>query len=365
MCSAIEALGHNVTIVRPSRFSDSLKHISVSDYYGTNLAADIVRLRHIDLASITRWVPIQKLRNALLVLDGFLFARSASRAVDRMSVDIAYVRDWEVAEALVKRGIPTILELHLVAPSNWQRKRITKLTLDKNIKLVVAITAGVASVLMQIGVPSGKLMVEPDAVDSKEYGSLPNKIKARVEFELPAESKIACYTGSFYGWKGVGEIIDAAKLSPEFTFVLAGGELKDLPSGCVRKVTSASNIVVLGRLAPLKIPRLQAASDVLLLPNSGKQEISSEFTSPLKMFEYMAAHRPIVATDLPSLREHLQHGHNSLLVEPDDAASLAGGIRRVMEDEELSKRIATSAYEYVKAYSWTGRSSRVLDRAAK
>ena len=106
------------------------------------------------------------------------------------------------------------------------------------------------------------------------------------------------------------------------------------------------------------VPKYLAASDVLVLPNSEKG--LSEFTSPLKLFEYMAAKRPIVASDLPSLREILSES-NAVMVRPDDPAALAEGIQKVLEDEELAKKLAGNAYIDVQQYSWDKRAMRILE----
>ena len=70
---------------------------------------------------------------------------------------------------------------------------------------------------------------------------------------------------------------------------------------------------------------------MLVLPNPASA-ISSRFTSPLKLFEYMAAGRPIVASDLPALREVLTPDADAVLVAPGNAGALAAGIRRVVTD---------------------------------
>src|ERR1044071_10426309 len=79
----------------------------------------------------------------------------------------------------------------------------------------------------------------------------------------------------------------------------------------------------------------QKAADVLVLPHSMKYLHSAYYTSPLKLFEYMAAGAPIVAAELPSIREVIKHGDNGWLVAPDDAGAVGGGIRHVLQDRRL------------------------------
>src|SRR5205085_12422830 len=84
------------------------------------------------------------------------------------------------------------------------------------------------------------------------------------------------------------------------------------------------------------------------------------YTSPLKLFEYMAARRPIVASDLPSLREVLAHDQNALLVPPDDPATLAAGLSSVLSDPARGERLAGAAWREVQGRSWDARAQAIV-----
>jgi len=88
--------------------------------------------------------------------------------------------------------------------------------------------------------------------------------------------------------------------------------------------------------------------------------ISASFTSPLKLFEYMAAGVPIVASDLPSTREILTPEVNAVLVPPNNPQALAAGIQRVLEDRDLANRIAQNALEDVMQFSWKKRAEKII-----
>jgi glycosyltransferase involved in cell wall biosynthesis len=88
---------------------------------------------------------------------------------------------------------------------------------------------------------------------------------------------------------------------------------------------------------------------------------AAEFTSPIKLFEYMASRRPIVATSLPSIKEILKDGSNALLVGPDDVDLLVKGIKRVLEDHALAEKLAAQAGSDVKKYTWEKRVKRILN----
>ena len=102
------------------------------------------------------------------------------------------------------------------------------------------------------------------------------------------------------------------------------------------------------------------ACDVTTIPWAWT-EFSAYYTSPLKLFEYMAAGVPIVASRLPSLGEVLRHDENGWLVEPGDPVALAEGIDEVLSDGDRSASLARQAAVDVQRYSWSNRGAQILD----
>jgi len=88
---------------------------------------------------------------------------------------------------------------------------------------------------------------------------------------------------------------------------------------------------------------------------------AAEFTSPIKLFEYMASRRPIVATALPSVKEILEDGKNALIVEPNSEDSLYYGIKRALDDRELAERLALQASNDARNYTWEERAKKILN----
>jgi glycosyltransferase involved in cell wall biosynthesis len=108
-----------------------------------------------------------------------------------------------------------------------------------------------------------------------------------------------------------------------------------------------------------------AAADVLLLPNSARSTLSARHTSPMKAFEYMAAGRAIVASDLPSIREIYEDEVDALLVPPDDPEAFSRAIRRLLEDESLGRRLGAAAREKARGCTWEARALGILEFARR
>jgi glycosyltransferase involved in cell wall biosynthesis len=170
------------------------------------------------------------------------------------------------------------------------------------------------------------------------------------------------YAGHLYPWKGVDLVIEAVAALPDTRGIIVGGHEGERDLARVKAFASeldcASRVTFTGLIPPPQVAAALARADVLVLPNRASA-ISNEFTSPLKLFEYMASGRPIVASGLPSLREVLRDGENALLVEPGNPQAFVAAIVRVRDEEMLGARLAARAREDVRDFTWARRAERL------
>ena len=170
------------------------------------------------------------------------------------------------------------------------------------------------------------------------------------------------YAGHLYPWKGVDVLLQALVKLEGVNATIIGGDAAEPDfqrlQDTSRSIGLGSRVEFVGMVEPSRVSGLLAKGDVLVLPNVGA-EPTVNHTSPLKLFEYMAAGKPIVASNLPSIREVLRDGENAVLVEPGNPTALTSGLRRVLEDRKLAERIASRAFDEVAEYSWDCRAERV------
>jgi glycosyltransferase involved in cell wall biosynthesis len=119
----------------------------------------------------------------------------------------------------------------------------------------------------------------------------------------------------------------------------------------------------LGYVPAAEVPIYLKAADILVLPHSAKGVEAAKYTCPLKLFEYMAAGVPLVATELPAITEVIRHGDNGWLVKPDSPSALAEGIRYLLEHDELASAMARRSTQDVEAYTWEHRAARIVESA--
>jgi glycosyltransferase involved in cell wall biosynthesis len=108
-----------------------------------------------------------------------------------------------------------------------------------------------------------------------------------------------------------------------------------------------------------EIPIWQKASDVLVLPNTAKEKISKYYTSPMKLFEYMASHVPIVTSRIPSIEEIVTE-EEVFFAEADNEKSVAEKIKMAIINGEEATRRSNGAFAKVLAHTWDKRAKRIL-----
>jgi glycosyltransferase involved in cell wall biosynthesis len=131
------------------------------------------------------------------------------------------------------------------------------------------------------------------------------------------------------------------------------------------QMAGVTNIRFEGYQLPARVPLYLFAADVLAMPYSARTrtpsgEDTTKWMSPLKLYEYLGAGRPIVSSDLPALRTVLTHEQNALLSPPDDAAGLRASIQRLVTENDLADRLANNARQSVQAHTWLARAKAIL-----
>ena len=205
-----------------------------------------------------------------------------------------------------------------------------------------------------------KILCEQNAEDIEEFDTPVSKEEAREELGLPKDKKIAVYTGHLYGWKGTDTLAEATgNLGNDYLTIFVGGTKEDIAK-FKNDYGANKNILIAGFRPHSEISLWQKAADVLVLPNTAKEDISKYYTSPMKIFGYAASRRPIVASRIPSIME-LVGEKSAFLVNPDDPEALARGIEFAALNKEESISRSDVAYEWVKDHTWEKRAGRVAD----
>jgi glycosyltransferase involved in cell wall biosynthesis len=218
----------------------------------------------------------------------------------------------------------------------------------------VATTAGIADAFAARHGTRPGVRVVPNGCDVPSARAFPG-----LASENPPR---VLYAGQLYPWKGVDVLVEAMAAVPSARLVILGGIEGEADTRRIRAL--ADGLGLGGRIEmPGLVPQARVADElaraaVVAVPFL-RTGMTERHTSPLKIFEAMAAGRPIVASDLPSTREVLSEGENALLVPPGDASALASALRRLLAEGDLARRLAGAAWAAAPRYSWDAR-ARVL-----
>jgi glycosyltransferase involved in cell wall biosynthesis len=272
-----------------------------------------------------------------------------------------FVREPLLAWWLGKKNLPVVLELHDM-PSGNEKSFVRWASHCWSVKMVVTVTEHLRNDLINyIGVPAEKTQTLHDGVDSRRLFLDLTKTHARDQVGLTSDRPLIVYTGQLRPEKGVEVLVRAAAMLKDAEVLIVGGAASDCErlQQLISKVESANTRMV-GFVPPSDTALYLKAANILVLPHSAKFAHSAYYTSPLKLFEYMAAGVPIVASSLPSVREILRHGENAWLVQPDDSLALARGIQWLLKKRSLGEELAAQAAKDVQAYTWERRAAHIL-----
>ena len=311
-----------------------------------------------------RWLPS---RRALRRYD---FAWGALRQAQVWGAEAVYTWVFQAALLALWQGLPLLLELHdrpsgKVGP--WLYRRVAAHSGKKRLLFITRALRQVLEREQGVILPPGQALVAPDGVDLERYQELPLPEEARRQLDLP-QGLTAGYTGHLYPGRGAELLLGLAQRFPQLNFLWVGGRPADVEYWRVRtREMHLVNVHLPGFVPNQRIPLYQAAADILLMPyeqvitgSSGGN--TAEVCSPMKMFEYMAAGRAILSSDLPVLREVLGEANAVLCPPPpegEDAWITAlGGL---IADEGLRRRLGRQAYADAAQYAWKERAKKSLE----
>lgn len=364
MCEAFASLGLRVSLYY---LSQPRIREDIRNYYDIKVAIDLKRFPR----AVLPWRKSFKLNGKWSAIPsfvhGFLWCGLAVQLASRERAAFYFVREPILAWWLGRCNLPTVFEIHHdYSLGGIGNPFIRPACRRPSIKAIVALTEHMRNDLVSfLGVQREKTLALPNGVDLQRFSNGCTREAARQQLGLASEARIIVYTGQLFGEKGVDVLVRAATLLKNVTVVIVGGDAADKDRlRRLKQEAGAHNVTLLDYVPPTKVTPYLKAANVLILPHSAKVSESAKYTCPVKLFEYMAAGVPIVASDLPSIREVIRHGENGWLVKPDDANALAEGIHSILDNHELAQRLAHQATRDVGSYTWERRASEILSRVS-
>ena len=295
------------------------------------------------------------------------FVIAALKKTKKLQLDLVYTRMLWAAVLASWKGLPVILEIHdrpIGRMGPWLFKRFLK---SQGIKRIVLITHALKIILEQeyhLQIRPDEIIIAPDGVYLERYKKKVEISSARTQLGLENHFT-AIYSGGFYEGRGLESLMELARRFPNVRFLWVGGK-KDVVANWQEKLEDAGvpNIQLTGFVPNELLPLYQIAADILLMPYGKVIAGSSggniaDVSSPMKMFEYMAAGRVIFTSNMPVLGEVLNETNAAFYIS-EDMQSMQRAFESLMQDEGMRNRLASQALIDVEQYSWRVRMQKII-----
>jgi glycosyltransferase involved in cell wall biosynthesis len=351
LVGALRKLGHEVVVVGPSatekaRFGDDAGFVALLKRYCPRFLYELMEFAY-------AFVAYRRLRDAVR-------AHRPDCLYERYNL-------LQPAGVWLKRrfNLPMILEVN--APLFEERARYDGIALPRFARWwerytwrgtdrVVAVTAVLAGRVAAAGVPRERIVVMPNGINPENFGSAPTTEAAKRRLGL--ENKLVLgFTGFLKEWHGLDKVVELlSRTDPSWHLLVVGdGPARESLERQAAALGVTSRITITGIVGRDQVPGHVAAFDIALQP------AVVDYASPLKLFEYMALGRPVVAPAQPNIMEVLTDAEDALLFDPRDPAGLARAIERLGHDEGLRRRIGEAARRTIRTrrLTWADNAAHV------
>jgi glycosyltransferase involved in cell wall biosynthesis len=272
---------------------------------------------------------------------------------------LVYTRDFFTALFTSLLRIQTVYHCH---GSIWGRTKryikryISFLVRQKKLLKIAVVSEGLKEIFQKVySVDAQRIVVVSNGIDLKRFKNVITKEEARSRTGLPENAKVICYSGHLYQGRGIDLLLELSKQLPEYLFVMVGGMPVDL---IYWQNKAGENVIFKGHVPNGEVPDYLFSADVLVMPYQEEVKTyrggrnAGSMIRPLKLFEYMASSRPIIASDLAGLREVLTDD-SAYLVKSDDPAAWYDAIIKIMDHPSLAEQVGKQARLDVMQYTYS------------
>jgi glycosyltransferase involved in cell wall biosynthesis len=284
--------------------------------------------------------------------------------------DIVYERysPFSVAGVLTAKrlGVPHVLEVN--APLAWEgtqyrqqaaadvAETLERVALEST-SLVVAVSHELANLLVVDGVARSRIMIVPNGVNAALFE--PEGPAYRI---APESSIVIGFVGGLRPWHGVDILADAFRVLASdgrfYLIVIGDGPMAKKMERL--QAEFGERVRLAGAIPHEEIPSHLRGIDIAVAPYP---QLEGFYFSPLKVLEYMAAGRAVIASGIGQLGKIIRHGENGILVPPGDAGALVQAVRMLADNVALRHMIGMNAASEVREWhTWEHRAAHILKR---
>ncbi|PCJ97031.1 MAG: hypothetical protein COA45_10445 [Zetaproteobacteria bacterium] len=279
--------------------------------------------------------------------------------------DLVYGHDPLELALLATRNTPIVFEAHNIPSLSSHCWAFSKLLKQGNLRAIVVVSDILKQEFLKkySEIEPEDIFVAHDGADLIRHivsgDNDTNILKGR------RDALNIGYTGSLAPGKGIALITRIASIRPEYDFHIIGGKQKQVQR--LETANTLKNLYFYGYRDHAEMPSYLDAFDITVAPYQHRALIKtghnmSRWISPMKIFEYMAAQKPIICSDLPTIHEILEHEHNALLLPASSEHKWGEAIDMIKENPDEGARLARNAYNNLKEkYTWDKRAQAITE----
>ncbi|MCG8607640.1 glycosyltransferase family 4 protein [bacterium] len=277
-----------------------------------------------------------------------------------------------ILAAKIKR-IPVVLEVN--SPHAFERKRLVndiwhipcvpflvELMVMKLADRIITVSDILKSYYLERNIAADKISVAANGVDIERFSPqvLPKPIFEKYQL---ADKVVLGFIGSFHYWHGLENLrrlieLTTSKFENVVYLLVGDGPLKNQLTEFVKESGLSEEVILTGYVPHEEVPNYLAAMNVVLAPYPASDFF---YFSPLKIFEYMSAGKPVLASRLGQIAEMIEHGENGLLYEPDNLTDFFESAAALIGDESLRARLGKNARATIlQGYTWEANAKRIV-----
>ncbi|MBV72407.1 MAG: hypothetical protein CMH52_13870 [Myxococcales bacterium] len=275
--------------------------------------------------------------------------------------DVVYSRNLPVIMAALKAGHKVVYDTYRPWPAQYRAMRLLFKRLFASDRLLGGFfhSQHALNAYRDAGIASEKLCVAHNGFHPKLFRVDQSAPEARLEIGMPEQTFTLGYTGRLDIEKGLLTLLELAEVLPSINLLLVGGGNDE---AVLEKARNLSNVYLYDWQKPSAVPTFLRACDILMIPPSGTALKAGNTVLPMKLFDYFASGRVIVAPESPDTAELLKHDENAWLVKDVSIDELARQIEALRSDEDRLTQLTQGALDQSEQLTWDSRGLKLINQ---
>jgi len=270
-------------------------------------------------------------------------------------------------------GLPFVLEVNGIvgdeqrstdgrhAPRDSRIRKVIRARMMRKASRVIAVSEGIRTALISsYGLDADRVSIVPNGANTSIFRPL-DKSECRRQLGFSEAERVICYAGNLVHWQGVHHLLQAlvrlTRAQPDVKGLILGeGPDENLLKAMAENLGISEAVRFVGATPYERVPVFLGAADVCVAPFEGLRK-----ASPIKIFEYLACGRPVVASEIDEVGAFLRETHTGIAVPPGDSAKLENAIKWILDHPEQSADMGTRGTEVIRSTrSWELTAERVI-----